>query len=66
MEGLVLTPWVDLGVWSKGQNSTFSEHGHAAYQMIYSTTDTQSYLLNRRLDDGGSGLKLNDGSDVKL
>ena len=24
--------WVDFGVGSKGQNSTFSEHGHVAYQ----------------------------------
>ena len=26
-------PWVDLGVWSKGQISTFSEHGHIVYQI---------------------------------
>ena len=26
-------PWVDLRVGSKGQNSTFSEHGHVAYQV---------------------------------
>ena len=28
-----LTPWVDLRVGSKGQNSTFSEHGHVAYHI---------------------------------
>ena len=33
IEGLCLTPCVDLGVGSEGQNSTFSEHGHVAYQI---------------------------------
>ena len=33
MEGLSLTARVDLGEGSKGQNSTFSEHGHVAYQI---------------------------------
>ena len=32
MEGLCLYPW-DLGMGSKVQNSTFSEHGHVAYQL---------------------------------
>ena len=26
-------PWVNLGVGSEGQSSTFSEHGHVAYQI---------------------------------
>ena len=33
MEGLCLYPR-DLGMGSKVQNSTFSEHGHVAYQII--------------------------------
>ena len=33
IKGLGTTPWVDLEVGSKGQNSTFSEHGHVAYQI---------------------------------
>ena len=31
IEGLCPTPWVDLG--GGGPNSTFSEHGHVAYQI---------------------------------
>ena len=27
------TPTLDPWVWSKGQNSTFSEHCHVAYQI---------------------------------
>ena len=41
-------PWMDLGVGSKGQNSTFSEHGHVAYQIKenHECSSVVAYILH--------------------
>ena len=41
----VSNSYMGLGVGSKGQNSTFSEHGHAAYQ-IKGNHEYMQYILN--------------------
>ena len=41
IKGLCQTPWVDLGVGSKRQNSTFLEHDQVTYKIYGSALSQQ-------------------------
>ena len=50
-----------LGVRSKGQNSTFSEHGHVAYQLMTDPNMTEKLLTEVE----NQNIQLNCALDTK-